>query len=613
MMSFAIKREFVSVSFLFLMFGFGSSHAFGGVVPPPPEKIRLSIFLGGSPLPPLTVGLRVGDQLGTPDANHDLQMWVDAPGNYPISLTGNPPCRIARIHAENTGDRIEITGATQPTLHLHPGARDYYRIFFEISCDDGGPTGTPPATPSAGSGPAAPPPANTRWNLSGLWRNPGGAGVYRVRHVGSKFVWGLDAVAMGSVANMFQGQITDDKIDGVWEDLPGSPTIGGGRMLLRIESECRFVRVSSVNPYGADVWVKKDSTCDSASLAQRSNPSGAKPASTATKPGPVVAINDRDRVFEKPKVEEIPGNRGRSNTATAPTNKPNKPAPVVEEIPEDNSTKIAANKPAPKPANKPPVVEEIPESAVTNTASSKPRNQPPVVEEIPETPPANRSSSGTTTRPPVVEEIPETPPATNTGANRNPGNSTSGGSGAEKLPPNVKRDKNGKLQPRDGYVWENPNDPKDLRVKKKPRDPNKPDFWTQLGGAVREAITSQPNPGPTQPSTQAPPQTGSCQVGPYSLSALNQPRANEQVWMRFTAPAGRGKGSGDWVGVFRAGETQSTNDRLVSWMYLNSPDCIERFNLPAGQFDAYVFDASSFRATGNRSPVSAGVRLVVHQ
>ncbi|HEX6190633.1 MAG TPA: hypothetical protein VFZ40_21460 [Pyrinomonadaceae bacterium] len=203
--------------------------------------------------------------------------------------------------------------------------------------------------PESGSGTNPPSSANPSKDLTGLWRNPGGAGVYRVRQIGSKLVWVVDAVALGSYANVFQGQIIDDKIDGVWEDLPGSPTIGGGRMLLRIESECRFVRVSSVNPYGADVWVKKDSTCDSASLAQRSNPVGAKPARTTTKPattdkktGPVVAINDRDRVFEKPKVEEIPGNRGRSNTATAPTNKPNKPAPVVEEIPETNTSSTQA-------------------------------------------------------------------------------------------------------------------------------------------------------------------------------------------------------------------------------------------------------------------------------
>jgi hypothetical protein len=425
---------------------------------------------------------------------------------------------------------------------------------------------SPPPRPSPGTNP--PPSGNPAKDLTGLWKNPGGNATYRVRQIGTKLVWGLDAVAIGSWANVFHGQINGNLIDGVWEDLPGSPTIGGGRMLLKVESDCRFVRVSSVNPYGADIWVKKDSTCDGTALTQRSNPSGAKPAET------------------KPKIEQIANNRGRSNPPIAPTSKTNKPTLTVEEIPENTSTTIAANKPAPGSTNKAPVVEEIPESAVPNTTSNKPRNKPPVVEEIPESAGPTVASNQPRANTPKVEEIPETnnPPVTSTG-----GNTTNPSAPSETNQPKTKPKK-----------------------EKKPRDPNKPDIWTLLGGAAREAITGQPNPGQTQPSAQAPPQTSGCQLGPYSLVALNQPRANEQVWMRFTAPAGRGTGSGDWIGIFRAGETQSTNDRLVSWMYLNSPDCVERFSLPAGQFDAYVFDASSFRATGNRSPVSAGVRLIVN-
>ena len=167
---------------------------------------------------------------------------------------------------------------------------------------------------------SSPPPlgGSTSGNLTGLWRNPGSAGVYRVRQIASKLVWGLDAIAMGSYANMFQGQISGDNIDGVWEDLPGSPTIGGGRMLLKIESECRFVRVSSVNRYGADVWVKKDSICDVVGLTQR-----AGTGAVATKPGTTSTTNK-----PKPRVEEIP------DEAAVATNKP-KAKPKVEEIPDD--------------------------------------------------------------------------------------------------------------------------------------------------------------------------------------------------------------------------------------------------------------------------------------
>jgi len=107
-------------------------------------------------------------------------------------------------------------------------------------------------------------------------------------------------------------------------------------------------------------------------------------------------------------------------------------------------------------------VEEIPEEAVV---TEKPR-----VEEIPE--------EAVVTEKPRVEE-------TNRGTN----NSSSTNKGGEnKLPPGLKRDKNGNLLPKDGYEWVNSNDPNDHRVKKKPRDPNKPDFWERLGTAAGQTI-----------------------------------------------------------------------------------------------------------------------------
>jgi hypothetical protein len=240
----------------------------------------------------------------------------------------------------------------------------------------------PPPPPGNGN----PPPFKVK-DLTGLWRNPGGTGIYRVRQIGSKLVWGLDAVAMGSFANMFQGQINGDTIDGVWEDLPGSPTIGGGRMLLKIESECRFVRVSSVNRYGADIWVKKDSLCDVVGLTQRSNAVGAKP--TSTKPNPATQAK------AQPKVEEIPDD-------VTPAQKPQSGS---------RTTQTASNTDRNKTA-KPPVVEEIPETASPNVASKRPRANPPRVEEIPEDSVTATNTGGGTRRganrqPPAVEQIPE--------------------------------------------------------------------------------------------------------------------------------------------------------------------------------------------------------------
>lgn len=99
-------------------------------------------------------------------------------------------------------------------------------------------------------------------DLTGLWRNPGGSATYRFRQVGNKLHWLVDAVSTGSFANIFEGNISGASIEGSWTDLPGSPVLGGGKMSLKIESDCKIVKTNEVNHYGADVWVKKGSRCD---------------------------------------------------------------------------------------------------------------------------------------------------------------------------------------------------------------------------------------------------------------------------------------------------------------------------------------------------------------
>lgn len=206
--------------------------------------------------------------------------------------------------------------------------------------------------------------------------------------------------------------------------------------------------------------------------------------------------NVKDTITNKPTTG---GNSTAANRDPKSVNKPTNTPLTVEDIPEDTTTTVAVNKPASgSGGKKPPVVEDIPEDNTPLVASNKPRSRSggtPVVEEIPEDATTIASNKPRSNTPPVVEEIPETATPNNSGSNRGSGNSASGGK--EKLPPGLKRDPNGRLQPKDGWEWVNPGDPNDTRVKKKPRDPNKPDIWTQLGGAVREAITGQPNPGVT--------------------------------------------------------------------------------------------------------------------
>jgi uncharacterized protein DUF4751 len=96
-------------------------------------------------------------------------------------------------------------------------------------------------------------------DLTGLWLDDtGGGGVYRVRQVGNKVYWGIDASSKGSFANIFVGEISGNSITGMWVDLPGSPALGGGNLTLRIESNNKLVKVGE-NPccYRAQSWTRQ--------------------------------------------------------------------------------------------------------------------------------------------------------------------------------------------------------------------------------------------------------------------------------------------------------------------------------------------------------------------
>ena len=95
-------------------------------------------------------------------------------------------------------------------------------------------------------------------DLTGLWQDDsGGGGVYRVRHVGNRLFWIVDGTSKGSYVNIAFGEITGNTFSGKWVDLPGSPTLGGGDITLRIESNNRFVKISSSTNYGAQAWTRQ--------------------------------------------------------------------------------------------------------------------------------------------------------------------------------------------------------------------------------------------------------------------------------------------------------------------------------------------------------------------
>lgn len=266
--------------------------------------------------------------------------------------------------------------------------RSIHSVPFKVGKAPEPPAQSPPsAGPPATGGPPSPADTSFSGDLSGIWRNPGGNAVYRFRQIGNKLHWGVDAVPVGSFANVFQGEVKGRSIEGSWTDLPGSPYLGGGRLFLRIESECRVVKTSEVNHYAAQVWVRRDSLCDVVGLQQQS----AASAKTQT----------------MPKVEEIPGE-------TAPDHA-NRPEPAIRVTGDPSgvfSDPKAAGTASQRTANK-PVVEEIPDDTEPERISPASKTSPPAA--------TAAGSNPTSTR-----TVPQQQPSANTGNTSKPKGSDGG-------------------------------------------------------------------------------------------------------------------------------------------------------------------------------------------
>lgn len=94
------------------------------------------------------------------------------------------------------------------------------------------------------------------FDLTGLWQDDTGGGAqYRVRQIGDKLFWNVDARPL--VINVFFGQISGNIITGEWADLPGGQLQGGGTLKLRIESNNRMVKIGESNRYAASIWTRQ--------------------------------------------------------------------------------------------------------------------------------------------------------------------------------------------------------------------------------------------------------------------------------------------------------------------------------------------------------------------
>ena len=387
-------------------------------------------------------------------------VWIDLPGSPyvgdgKIFLRIESECKLVKTSEVN-----------------HYGAETWVKIGS--SCD------------MIGGRPApAPAPVSYAKDLSGLWRNPGREELYRLRQIGSRLYWGVDATPIKSFANTYYGDIIGDTVDGIWIDLPGSPYVGDGKIFLRIESECRLVKKAEVNHYAAEIWVKKDSLCDVTGLAQRSNPAkatnpAAKPADSkpGNQTGPVV-VDDPSGVFRKPS----------DTKRTQPSQAKNKPR--VEPIPDD-------------PA------------------------------------PSSQTASNTRNKKPQVEPIPE------------------------------------------------PNDPEE-----------KPTSSKRTDNTNTQQSSGQTSDQTTQPST------GGCSGGAYGIDGPIQARAGEQILVKWSAPADHS--TNDWMVIYAAGTSN-----LVTWGYLDvaGPCGRKGFYLSAGQYDVWLYWQKD---SGNTRPVYGPVRLTVTQ
>jgi hypothetical protein len=92
-------------------------------------------------------------------------------------------------------------------------------------------------------------------DLTGLWQDDsGGDGTYRLRQINDWVYWVVDGTPQGSYVNLAYGQISGSTLNLTWQDMPGSPTLSGGSLALRIESNDRLVKITSSTYYGANAW-----------------------------------------------------------------------------------------------------------------------------------------------------------------------------------------------------------------------------------------------------------------------------------------------------------------------------------------------------------------------
>lgn len=154
-----------------------------------------------------------------------------------------PPSVVSGLKQKSShGDSIRLSsGANRDSIER---ALPYYRVCFTQS----GRAQFPVVADVTRHG---------RWKLHRVMPNRP-----RIRQTGTQLFWIVDGTSKGSYVNLAIGAISGNTITGKWVDMPASPTLGGGDISLRIESNNRLMKVSSSTNYGAQAWTRLGTTSE---------------------------------------------------------------------------------------------------------------------------------------------------------------------------------------------------------------------------------------------------------------------------------------------------------------------------------------------------------------
>jgi hypothetical protein len=242
----------------------------------PMSSVTIQVGSVRKTLDPLTI-IRIAP--GQPDVIEQGEVTVDVRKPGPSQI--RTPTATAKVggtvftvsyDASTRTTGVMVEEGSVSVLPTNPSVRGVMLApgeYVEVSSDamtvvlpaPGAPETRVGGTPT-GPNPTGNSPVNPQGlDLTGLWKDDtGGGAIYHVRQVGNRVYWIVDGTPMGSFVNLSYGEISGNTITGIWVDLPGSPSLGGGNLTLRIESNDRLVKVSSNPYYGAQAWTRQGST-----------------------------------------------------------------------------------------------------------------------------------------------------------------------------------------------------------------------------------------------------------------------------------------------------------------------------------------------------------------